>query len=91
MDALAVLRDYLAGFTNLQVVGRNGMHKYNNQDHSMVTAILAVRNLLGEHHDSGPSTPTTSITRSRTSTWISKTSTPACPASRRRSRTCRHP
>ncbi|HSL21574.1 MAG TPA: hypothetical protein VK886_08560, partial [Vicinamibacterales bacterium] len=28
-----------------------GMHKYNNQDHSMVTAILAVQNLLGAHHD----------------------------------------
>ena len=39
------------GFSNLQVAGRNGMHKYNNQDHSMVTAFLAVENLLGEHHD----------------------------------------
>ena len=27
------------------------MHKYNNQDHSMVTAMLAAQNLLGEHHD----------------------------------------
>ena len=51
MDALAVLRDYLARFSNLQVAGRNGMHKYNNQDHSMVTALLAVENLLGAHHD----------------------------------------
>jgi protoporphyrinogen oxidase len=51
MDALAVVRDYLAGFTNLQVAGRNGMHKYNNQDHSMVTAMLAAQNLLGDHHD----------------------------------------
>ena len=42
---------YLDGFTNLQVAGRNGMHKYNNQDHSMVTAMLAVQNLLGGHHD----------------------------------------
>jgi len=32
-------------------VGRNGMHKYNNQDHSMLTARLAVRNLFGEQHD----------------------------------------
>lgn len=31
---------------NLQVVGRNGMHKYNNQDHSMMTAMLAVKNIL---------------------------------------------
>ena len=33
---------------NLQVVGRNGMHKYNNQDHSMMTAMLAVKNILAE-------------------------------------------
>jgi protoporphyrinogen oxidase len=51
MDALAVVRDYLTRFTNLQVAGRNGMHKYNNQDHSMVTALLAAQNLLGDHHD----------------------------------------
>lgn len=51
LEALAVVRDYLLGFGNLQVAGRNGMHKYNNQDHSMVTAILAVENLLGGHHD----------------------------------------
>ena len=48
---LATLKDYLAGFRNLQTVGRNGLHKYNNQDHSMLTAMLAVRNLLGEQHD----------------------------------------
>ena len=41
----------LRGFSNLQVAGRNGMHKYNNQDHSMVTALLAVENLLGAQHD----------------------------------------
>ncbi len=49
--ALGVVRRYLDGFSNLQVAGRNGMHKYNNQDHSMVTAMLAVQNLLGGHHD----------------------------------------
>jgi hypothetical protein len=32
-------------------VGRNGMHKYNNQDHSMYTAMLSVENMLGAHHD----------------------------------------
>ena len=37
--------------TNLQTVGRNGMHRYNNQDHSMLTGMLAARNLLGEQHD----------------------------------------
>jgi len=36
---------------NLQLVGRNGMHKYNNQDHSMMTALLAARNILGETWD----------------------------------------
>jgi protoporphyrinogen oxidase len=53
MAALDVVRRYLDRFVNLQVAGRNGMHKYNNQDHSMVTAILAVQNLLeaGPHHD----------------------------------------
>lgn len=41
------IRRGLAQLTNLQVIGRNGMHKYNNQDHSMMTALLAVRNLTG--------------------------------------------
>jgi protoporphyrinogen oxidase len=45
------IRTYLATFTNLQTVGRNGMHRYNNQDHSMLTAMLAVRNIYGERHD----------------------------------------
>jgi protoporphyrinogen oxidase len=48
---LARLRDYLLCFENLQMMGRNGLHKYNNQDHAMLTALLAVRNLLGERHD----------------------------------------
>lgn len=48
---LAVIREYLATIGNLQTIGRNGLHRYNNQDHSMLTAILAVRNLLGERHD----------------------------------------
>ena len=36
---------------NFQTVGRNGLHRYNNQDHSMLTAMLAARNILGERHD----------------------------------------
>ena len=48
---LEVLRDYLAGFENLQTVGRNGLHRYNNQDHSMLTGVLAARNILGEAGD----------------------------------------
>ena len=37
--------------TNLQLVGRNGMHMYNNQDHSMLTAYLAAKNVTGEKHN----------------------------------------
>ena len=37
---------YVDRFENLFLVGRNGMHKYNNQDHSMLTAMLAVENIL---------------------------------------------
>jgi protoporphyrinogen oxidase len=48
---LQVIQDYLETFENLQTVGRNGMHRYNNQDHSMLTAMLAVQNILGEAHD----------------------------------------
>jgi protoporphyrinogen oxidase len=50
-STLETIREYLDGFANLHPVGRNGMHKYNNQDHSMLTAMLAVRNVLGEKHD----------------------------------------
>ena len=42
-----IIRAALTPFANLQPVGRNGLHKYNNQDHSMMTAILAVKNLRG--------------------------------------------
>ncbi|MBI3493666.1 MAG: NAD(P)/FAD-dependent oxidoreductase [Acidobacteria bacterium] len=49
--ALQEIRAWLARVPKLQLVGRNGMHKYNNQDHSMLTARLAVRNYFGEHHD----------------------------------------
>jgi protoporphyrinogen oxidase len=51
LDALATIRKYLAGLPNLQVAGRNGMHKYNNQDHSMVTALMAAGNLLDGRYD----------------------------------------
>lgn len=49
--ALAVLRSYLGGLNNLQVLGRNGMHRYNNQDHSMLTGMLAAENILGADHN----------------------------------------
>jgi protoporphyrinogen oxidase len=44
---LAVIRQWLSALPNLELAGRNGMHKYNNQDHSMMTALLAARNILG--------------------------------------------
>jgi protoporphyrinogen oxidase len=50
-DALKTVREFITGLTNLQLVGRNGMHKYNNQDHSMLTAMLAVKNILGHNYD----------------------------------------
>ncbi|HZQ90656.1 MAG TPA: NAD(P)/FAD-dependent oxidoreductase [Terriglobales bacterium] len=40
------LRAWLDDFSNLFLVGRNGMHKYNNQDHSMLTAMIAVDNIV---------------------------------------------
>jgi len=43
---LELLRDYLAGFANLEPIGRNGLHRYNNQDHSMLSALHAARNVL---------------------------------------------
>ena len=49
--ALQVIRAWLAGIENLQLVGRNGQHRYNNQDHSMMTAVYASRNIIGESHD----------------------------------------
>ncbi len=50
-DHLAVIRDYIDPLANLHTVGRNGMHKYNNQDHSMLTAMMAVANMQGGSHD----------------------------------------
>jgi len=51
-DHVAVVRRFLeTEVPNLQLIGRNGMHKYNNQDHSMYTAMLAVENLDGARHD----------------------------------------
>jgi len=44
-DRFSELRAYLDDFENLYLVGRNGMHKYNNQDHSMLTAMVAVDNI----------------------------------------------
>ena len=45
------VRDCIDPIANLHTVGRNGMHKYNNQDHSMLTAMMAVWNMQGAKHD----------------------------------------
>jgi protoporphyrinogen oxidase len=50
-DRLQVVRGYLQTLANLQTAGRNGMHRYNNMDHSMLTGVLAAGNAMGEHHD----------------------------------------
>ncbi len=63
----AIRRELEARFPNLHLVGRNGMHKYNNQDHSMMTAMLCAENIIAgrqvynlwrvnqdaEYHESG--------------------------------------
>ncbi|HKH87655.1 MAG TPA: NAD(P)/FAD-dependent oxidoreductase [Acidimicrobiales bacterium] len=51
-DRVNVIRQFLASeVPNVHPVGRNGMHRYNNQDHSMLTALLTVENLYGESYD----------------------------------------
>jgi hypothetical protein len=47
-----MLRGWIAeNVPNVLPTGRNGMHKYNNQDHSMLTAMLSVENIFGARHD----------------------------------------
>ena len=49
---IGIVKDHLNTFTNLYCVGRNGQHRYNNMDHSMLTAMLAVDSIIDpEHHD----------------------------------------
>ncbi|MFZ0547608.1 MAG: NAD(P)/FAD-dependent oxidoreductase [Candidatus Promineifilaceae bacterium] len=43
---LDTIRSYLSSFENFQTIGRNGLHRYNNQDHAMLTGLLAVKNSL---------------------------------------------
>lgn len=50
-DMLQIVRQFIDKIDNLQLVGRNGMHRYNNQDHSMLTAIYAKENILGAKHN----------------------------------------
>ncbi len=50
-ESVATVRRFLESLANIQTVGRNGLHRYNNQDHSMLTGIYAARNILGETND----------------------------------------
>jgi hypothetical protein len=45
------VRQYLDTVENLFLIGRNGMHKYNNQDHSTLTAMTAVDNIIAGRGD----------------------------------------
>ena len=48
---LDVIKEYLSGFSNLAPMGRYGMFKYNNSDHSILTALLSVENITGARHN----------------------------------------
>ena len=50
-DRFDLIRGFVDRFENLYLVGRNGMHKYNNQDHSMLTAMTAVDNIIAGKND----------------------------------------
>jgi hypothetical protein len=51
-EHLDVVREFVGSFENLQTIGRNGLHRYDNQDHAMLTGMLAVENLIdGARHD----------------------------------------
>jgi len=48
---LQKVREYLSKFENLQMIGRGGMFRYNNMDHSIITGLLSVENLFGSNHN----------------------------------------
>ncbi len=50
-EMLDIVLGFIGDFDNLNLVGRNGMHRYNNMDHSMLTAMKAVENINGADHD----------------------------------------
>lgn len=50
-ECLDKAREYIDTIPNLHPVGRNGMHKYNNQDHSMLTSMMVLANMRGADHD----------------------------------------
>lgn len=49
--SLKVIRRFLATMDNLQTIGRSGLHRYNNMDHSMLTGLRAVDNIGGQEND----------------------------------------
>ena len=50
-EAVDIISKWIRTLENFQTVGRNGLHRYNNQDHSMLSAIYAARNILGAEYD----------------------------------------
>ena len=50
-DRFAEIREHVDRYKNLFLVGRNGMHRYNNQDHSMLTAMMAVDDIIAGKTD----------------------------------------
>jgi hypothetical protein len=50
-DKFDVITNFTNKIENLFLIGRNGMHRYNNQDHSMLTAITAVQNIITNRKD----------------------------------------
>jgi protoporphyrinogen oxidase len=56
---------------NLQTIGRNGLHRYNNQDHAMVTGMLAARSEWDqEYHESSRSSRLVQVPPRRGGTWL---------------------
>ena len=50
-EPLGAIKDYLGRFSNLQCIGRSGMFRYNNMDHSILTGFLAAENIFGAKND----------------------------------------
>ena len=52
VNVLGSIKEFVNAFENFQTIGRNGLHRYNNQDHAMMTGSLAVKNAVdGESHN----------------------------------------
>jgi len=49
--SIPIIRNYLLSLNNLQTIGRNGLHRYNNMDHSILTGLLAAKNIEGAAFD----------------------------------------